>query len=151
MIYTIILLFVYLGSIKTIISFSFEKKSIRSLTKYINCKGPTISELFKLQRYYQKSYVLRLSNQDNDSIDEVFSIKSSDEKKAEAKIAKEIEQKQNIEGFLNNDLLSMESGKQVRVTLYILFAILPCLLLIPFMMDRSFIPTDIDPNEMMGK
>jgi hypothetical protein len=91
-----------------------------------------------------------LNSQENDKIEEIYSLNKLNDKNSveELKISREIEQKQNIEGFLNNDLLTMESGKQVRVTLYIVLAILPCLLLIPFMMDRSFIP-DIDPNDLL--
>ena len=91
------------------------------------------------------------ANENNGADNEFYSVKSETQRKVEAKVAQEIEVKQNIEGFLNNDLLSMESGKQVRVTLYIVLAILPCLLLIPFMMDRSFVPADIDPTDMLRK
>lgn len=48
-----------------------------------------------------------------------------------------------IEGYLNMDMNQMSSekdGKQTRVFLYITFALLPCLLLVPFMMQRDFLP-----------
>ena len=47
---------------------------------------------------------------------------------------------QKIEGYINMDLSKDDDGKQSRVVLYIIFAILPCLLLVPFMMSRDFVP-----------
>ena len=119
----------------TTLSFSLESRhNIKSISNIYNRKA--------------SNYIL--NSQDNDKVEteEFYSVKSNEQKSGEAKLTRDIEQKQNIEGFINNDLLSMESGKQVRVTLYILLAILPCLLLIPFMMDRSFIPADIDPSQL---
>ena len=46
----------------------------------------------------------------------------------------------DIEGYVNSDLTAIDSDKQIRVLLYISFALLPCLLLLPFFMSRDFIP-----------
>ena len=48
-----------------------------------------------------------------------------------------------IEGYLNPDLSKMDEGKVSRVAAYILIALLPCLLLVPFYMSRSFQPPDL--------
>lgn len=48
-----------------------------------------------------------------------------------------------IEGYLNPDLNKMDEGKVSRVAAYILIALLPCLLLVPFYMSRSFQPPDL--------
>ena len=37
-----------------------------------------------------------------------------------------------------------KDAKQLRVLLYIFFALLPCLLLVPFMMQRDFLPAVTD-------
>lgn len=50
------------------------------------------------------------------------------------------------EGYISSDLSSINQGKQVRVLIYIALAILPCLFLIPFFLNRDFIP--IDPNSI---
>jgi len=47
-----------------------------------------------------------------------------------------------MEGYLGTDLSSIGDGKKGRVLAYIFFALLPCLLLVPFMMSRDFIPQD---------
>ena len=44
------------------------------------------------------------------------------------------------EGYMSSDLTSMEDGKQFRVLAYILIALLPCLLLVPFFLSRDFVP-----------
>lgn len=54
---------------------------------------------------------------------------------------------ESIQGYLSSDISKMESGKQVRVLLYISLALLPCLLLIPFFMNRDFVPP-IDADMM---
>lgn len=48
-----------------------------------------------------------------------------------------------IEGYLNTDLAAMDDSKLSRVFAYILIALLPCLLLVPFYMSRSFVPADM--------
>lgn len=45
-----------------------------------------------------------------------------------------------IEGYLQSDIKNLNDGKQIRVFLYIILALLPCLLLIPFLMARDFTP-----------
>ena len=46
----------------------------------------------------------------------------------------------SVEGYLSSDINSLKDGKQLRVFLYIFFALVPCLLLIPFIMSRDFTP-----------
>lgn len=46
----------------------------------------------------------------------------------------------NIEGYLNSDLNKIDDSKQTRVFLYIILALAPCLLLVPFLMTRDFVP-----------
>jgi hypothetical protein len=48
----------------------------------------------------------------------------------------------DIKGYMSNDLATALSshGKQTRVLLYIVLALLPCLFLVPFFMSRDFIP-----------
>jgi hypothetical protein len=48
-----------------------------------------------------------------------------------------------IQGYLNTDLNKMDDTKLGRVVAYILIALLPCLLLVPFYMSRNFVPADI--------
>jgi hypothetical protein len=52
---------------------------------------------------------------------------------------------QKPEGYLSSDLTNLEDGKQLRVLIYIVLALLPCLFLIPFMMTRDFVPPT-DPS-----
>ena len=44
------------------------------------------------------------------------------------------------EGYFNSDFNSLTEGKQTRVLLYIVIALLPCLFLVPFFMSRDFVP-----------
>lgn len=55
---------------------------------------------------------------------------------------------ESIQGYVSSDIRNMGSGKQVRVLLYISLALLPCLLLIPFFMNRDFLPP-IDADMMI--
>ena len=50
------------------------------------------------------------------------------------------------QGYMSSDLSSMEDGKKGRVVAYILIALLPCLGLIPFILNRDFVP----PVELMS-
>ena len=52
------------------------------------------------------------------------------------------------EGYLNPDITSISDGKQIRVILYIVLALLPCLLLVPFFFARDFVPPS-DPGAMI--
>jgi len=47
---------------------------------------------------------------------------------------------ESMQGYVSSDIRNMGSGKQTRVLLYISLALLPCLLLIPFFMNRDFLP-----------
>lgn len=50
-----------------------------------------------------------------------------------------------IEGYVSSDIASIGSGKKIRVLLYIALALLPCLLLVPFFLNRDFVPpSDLD-------
>lgn len=44
------------------------------------------------------------------------------------------------EGYLSSDINKIGDNKQLRVLLYISFALLPCLLLVPFFLNREFVP-----------
>jgi hypothetical protein len=44
------------------------------------------------------------------------------------------------EGYMSSDLSSNEDGKQGRVLSYILFALVPVLVLVPFFLSRGFDP-----------
>ena len=44
------------------------------------------------------------------------------------------------QGYLNSDMRKMGEEKQSRVLAYILIALLPCLFLVPFFMNRDFVP-----------
>ena len=44
------------------------------------------------------------------------------------------------EGYLSSDISKIGDSKQLRVLLYIGFALLPCLLLVPFFLNREFVP-----------
>jgi hypothetical protein len=46
----------------------------------------------------------------------------------------------DIEGYMNPDMTQLDMSKQSRVLLYIAFALLPCLFLVPFFMSRDFVP-----------
>lgn len=50
-----------------------------------------------------------------------------------------------IKGYLKTDLAEVGDGKQLRVYLYMALALLPCLILIPFFMERDFSPV-MDPD-----
>lgn len=50
---------------------------------------------------------------------------------------------QPVQGYLNPDLTKMDESKMSRVVVYILVALLPTLLLIPFYLSRNFVPADI--------
>ena len=50
---------------------------------------------------------------------------------------------QPIEGYLNPDLSKMDDSKLSRVVVYILVALLPTLLLVPFYLSRNFVPADM--------
>ena len=50
------------------------------------------------------------------------------------------------QGYMSSDLSSMEDGKKGRVLAYILIALLPCLGLVPFILNRDFVP----PVELMS-
>ena len=50
------------------------------------------------------------------------------------------------EGYIGTDLNSLGDGKQTRVLVYIILALLPCLLLVPFFLSRDFVP--MDPGAM---
>ena len=52
------------------------------------------------------------------------------------------------DGYLNTDFNSIADGKKTRVLVYIVLALLPCLLLVPFFLSRDFIPP-VDPSEML--
>lgn len=47
-----------------------------------------------------------------------------------------------IEGYLNTDLNKMDDSKMGRVVAYILIALLPCLLLVPLVLNKSFVPAN---------
>ena len=50
----------------------------------------------------------------------------------------------SVDGYISPDISSINQGKQLRVIIYIVLAVLPCLLLIPFFLTRDFSP--IDPS-----
>jgi hypothetical protein len=49
------------------------------------------------------------------------------------------------EGYMSSDLSSNEDGKQGRVFGYILFALVPVLVLVPFLLSKNFEPP-VDPD-----
>jgi hypothetical protein len=50
-----------------------------------------------------------------------------------------------IKGYLKTDFNEVNDGKQLRVYLYMALALVPCLILIPFFMERDFSPA-MDPD-----
>lgn len=74
-----------------------------------------------------------------------FQLRLSQENSANDPVAPAIDENAEIEGYINMDMKQLgkeKDSKQTRVFLYILFALLPCLLLVPFMMSRDFVPAD---------
>lgn len=51
------------------------------------------------------------------------------------------------EGYLNADISKIGDGKQLRVLIYIGFALVPVLFLVPFFLSRDFVPP-VDPDAM---
>lgn len=46
----------------------------------------------------------------------------------------------NPQGYLSPDFNSVGDGKQIRVLVYIVLALLPCIFLVPFFLSRDFVP-----------
>lgn len=76
----------------------------------------------------------RLFNNNNEQMNEI------DENNINSKMILESNSDIAPEGYFNSDFNSLTEGKQTRVLLYIVVALLPCLFLVPFFMSRDFVP-----------
>ena len=113
----LILLFIYFASTY---AYHHRCKMQRNLVSSIN-QQKKIGNLSKSQIFLQ-------INEDSDS--------SNNAAKDEYMITKS----SAPQGYLNPDFNKVGDGKQIRVLVYIVLALLPCLFLIPFFMTRDFVP-----------
>ena len=111
-------LFLLFLHIAYILAFKAKNFGSKLLKSSIICKQNTPKIFFKMN---MKS----LPDKDTDEVNKEIYLE---------------ENNQRIEGYINMDLNKNDDGKQSRVFIYIVFAILPCLLLVPFMMSRNFVP-----------